>query len=364
MTSIKIIVITLSSKSHHELEDIFNNPNEPTRKAMETKPSHLLKILLLLFIMLFVVFSYTFLHEGGHALVGVLSGGRLTEFSLNFFDLSAHVGMDVDFSPLQRVLNNLAGAGLPLLAWFFLLLALPRQGNLAVESLKVGSTLVVLSTLLAWIALPLLFLAGNAPSDDVTNFLRNSGLHPLLVSGAALALYAGGWLLFRSRIPGLRSELTLFQKPDQEVVTPAAWKSVSVMAAAFLLFGLVGFSANGFRLAAGRGDPFQPPSGYRLVTTIDLSEQEHKQETVHTFTIDRARVAGVFLLVEDVNTPYLEVVLTGPEGYSQVILHAEGYTASRDNPHLEELLQAGEYRVILTSRRSPGRISIYGVGSE
>ncbi len=52
-----------------------------------------LLILLLMFILVFVLFTYTFLHEGGHALAGLFFGQALTEFDVNFLNLSAHVGM-------------------------------------------------------------------------------------------------------------------------------------------------------------------------------------------------------------------------------------------------------------------------------
>ena len=45
-------------------------------------------LLVLLFILLFVVFTYTILHEAGHALVGLLSGGRLTSFSIDIQTLA------------------------------------------------------------------------------------------------------------------------------------------------------------------------------------------------------------------------------------------------------------------------------------
>jgi hypothetical protein len=44
-----------------------------------------------------------------------------------------------------------------------------------------------------------LYVVGQAPGDDVTSFLNTSHLSPLLVSGAALCVYALGWMLFLSR---------------------------------------------------------------------------------------------------------------------------------------------------------------------
>ncbi len=317
------------------------------------------KVLLILFISLFVVLTYTFLHEGGHALVGILSGERLTAFS--FIDLNAHVSLDGSLSPSQAVLSNISGVTLPLLAWLVFILLAPRQSNLAIECLKIFASAFVLSTLLAWIALPVQFIYGKAPlSDDVTNFLRNSGLPPLLVSFLALAIFLSGWALLYRRIPGLRSELALIRKPDQELMSSAVWKASGVMAALLLGFTAVGWAANGFRIAApGRAPGFLPPSGYALIKTIDLSEKEYAGEAIYRFNLEKTGTAGVYLLIQNINSPYFEVILSGPGGYKKLLVHAEGYTAIQDNPHMEERLQAGEYQVILTSKASPGELQVY-----
>jgi hypothetical protein len=118
-------------------------------------------------------------------------------------------------------------------------------------------------------------------------------------------------------------------------------------------------SANGYRLSAPRSDPFLPAQGYQLAKTIDLSQGEYTQSVAHSFTVDTLTVAGVYLLVENINSDYFEVRLTGPDQYDHLIIHAEGYTAVRDNPHIEDNLQAGRYHCILTSKSSAGVLSIY-----
>ena len=326
------------------------------------QPSQLQKVFLFLFVMLFAVFIYTFLHEGGHALVGILSGGMITAFSVNFLDLSAHVAMMGTLTPVQTVINNLAGAGLPLLVWLIFMLVAPKRANLAIESMKVIGSLIFLNTLLAWIVLPVLILAGQAPSDDVTHFIINTGIYPLWVTIVALLLYIGGWLFFRSRIEGLRPEFERFRKVDQPVVTPEVRKTALGTLGVFVLCGLIAFSANGFKLVAPREDPFMPPPGYSLVKTIELSQAVYTQAVVHAFTLEKPAEAGVYLLIQDVISEYLDVKLTGSHAYDRLIVHAEGYTAHRDNPHVEESLQPGRYQLILTSKPSPGTLSIYTKG--
>lgn len=84
-----------------------------------------------------MVYLYTFLHEGGHALVILLSGNAITAFNLNFFDLSAHVEMTGQFPPAGAALNYLAGVALPLLLWAVFMAVAPRRMNVVMEMIKV-----------------------------------------------------------------------------------------------------------------------------------------------------------------------------------------------------------------------------------
>jgi len=312
---------------------------------------------------LFTVFLYTFLHEGGHALAGVLSGGTVTGFNVNFLDLSAHTGMTGEFTPAQTVANNLAGPMLPLLAWLIFILAVPKRVNFALESIKLAGTLTVLNSLLAWIVIPLLHLAGQAPRDDVTNFLDNSGVHPLGVAFAALACFLGGWLLFATRIDGLRREIDLFRETDGNVLTPEVRRTVLVCGGIVILSGLVILFINGFR-PAEPGEAFHPPpEGYRFVTRIDLAQAAHDGSAVCFFRIAKPVAVGIYLLLEDIDSEYFEVKLNGPDRYERVIIHGEGFSASHDTPRMEETLLPGEYECILTSQSSAGYLSIYTRGT-
>ncbi len=320
------------------------------------------RILLFLFVILFVVFTYTFLHEGGHALVGVLSGGKITAFSLNFLDLSAHVGLEANFTSGELIANNLAGVSLPLAAWLIFFLLVPRRANLALESLKVFSSLVFLNTLLVWIVFPFLYMAGIAPSDDSTNFLNNSGVFPPLVALVAILLYAGGWALFRARMGGFSAIIRIFQRREDAAWTPAIGRTALSLAGIFIVCGALAFAANGFRLIAAPVNPFQPPLGYTLRVSIDLSAGEHSGEPVYIFNLTRPTKVGIFLLVEGIDTDYIDLVLTGPDQYSRVIVHGEQYTASQDAPRFEATLGPGQYQLVLTSKLSPGLVSIYTFG--
>jgi hypothetical protein len=118
-------------------------PSQPLAYSLQ-------KIFLLLITLLASLFLYTFLHEAGHALVSVLVGGHIQVFSVNFWDLSAHVSAAGDFSRGQQIVSNLAGVGLPILVWLGFILAAPRRANLLLELVKLCASLMALNPLLVY----------------------------------------------------------------------------------------------------------------------------------------------------------------------------------------------------------------------
>lgn len=319
----------------------------------------LLSALLSLFVFLFVFFIYAFLHEAGHAIAGLLFGQSLTEFSVNFWEFNAHVGMTGgELTQTQLAIRSVAGACLPLLVWLVFIGTVPRKATFLLEVLKLLSSMTVVNTLLVWIILPILFLLGKAPSDDVTNFLRYSQIPALLLTTIALILYAGGWILFLSKIDGLRNEFLLFSTTDPGKLLPGTRQTFLVMVSVMAICAFVSFALNGSGGAAAL-DPFSPPPGFDLVAEIDLSEQAYSAERIRQFTVNKPAMVGVFLAVYDINTTYFDLKITGPDGYSSGVLHGEGYNAARDGGLWERNLQPGTYEIVLTSHPSPGRAVIY-----
>lgn len=321
-----------------------------------TRTTQMTKILVWLAVTLFTVFLYTFLHESGHALVGILSGGQITAFSVNFWQLSAHVGMDASLTPGQMLINNLAGVGLPLMVLFAFLLGASRRTNLVIVYLKIIGSLIFLSTLFAWILLPVLTLFGISPSDDVTNFIRNSGIYPLWVTAAALLILVCGGLLAVNRLGGANEAIQILRSTDLDYSSSGTRISLLGMAGIFIICVLAAFGLNGFQFS---NSFYQPPAGYRLLQTINLSESAHDQSIICDFTLTQPTQIGIHLLIEKVDSDYLEVRLTGEAEYDNLIVHAEGYTAEKDTPRMETTLQPGHYTCLLTSRLSPGTLSLY-----
>ncbi|HSK67118.1 MAG TPA: hypothetical protein VK888_09315, partial [Anaerolineales bacterium] len=302
---------------------------------------------------------YTCLHEAGQAIAGLLFGQSLTEFDVSFWDLSAHVGMSGgELTQTQLAIRAVAGASLPLIVWAIFISLVPRKAGFSLEVLKFLSSMTVVNTLLVWIVLPILYLLGNAPPDDVTNFLRYSRMPPVLLSVTALILYVRGWSLFLSKIDGLRNEFLLLSTTDPRKLLNGAGKTIPVMAGLMAFCILIAFALNGFD-GATAVDPFSPPEGFDLAARIDLSTQPYSNETLAQFTLTDPTLMGVFIAVRDINTQYFDLSLTGPDDVHATVLHGEEYNAERDGGLWEQNLQPGTYRIVLTSRQSPGNISLY-----
>ncbi len=317
------------------------------------------RMTLLLCAVLFTVFMYTFLHEAGHAAVGTLFGQSVTEFDVKFWVLQAHVGLvGGTLTNLQQALRSAAGASLPLMVWAVFMALVPQRGSHALEALKLAALLVVINTLLPWIAIPVLFMFGRAPSDDVTSFLLFSKIPPLFLAGIAGLLYAGGWILFRARITSARDLVQFWRAANQDKDAAGTRTVVAVMASLVMI--CVGLTAiiNG-QARKNTVDKFAPPQDFALATQIDLAARPYPGEPVWQFTLDKPAYVGVFIVVSDINTTYFDLSIAGPKGFHSTILHGEGYRANRDGGLWEKSLPGGTYQLMLTSDSSPGIAAVY-----
>ena len=329
---------------------------------METKrnfSSMLRIVLLILFVTLFVFFIYTFLHEAGHVLAGWLFGQSLTEFDASFWDLSAHVGLTGGYlTQMQLAIRSAAGVLLPLVVWAIFLLLVPRKGGFLLETLKLISSMVVVNTLLAWIVLPILFLFGRAPSDDVTNFLNYSHMPPLLLSFTALVLYANCWMFFLSRIDGFRNELLMFSTTEMNNLDGGTRATIGIMTGIMAVCAILVFTLN-LQAAGNPSGRFAPPQGFVRVAEIDLSTRAYPSETIARFTLQGMSSTGVFIVVDNIDTTYFDLSVAGPDGFRSTILHGEEYNASQDGGLWEKQLPPGTYRLVLTSDQSAGTASVF-----
>jgi hypothetical protein len=165
-------------------------------------------------------------------------------------------------------------------------------------------------------------------------------------------------MFFLSRIDGFRNELLIFSTTEIDQLDGGTRRTIAIMAGVMATCAILVFVLNG--LAAGNPTArFSPPQGYAKVAEIDLSTRAYPSETIARFTLDKEASAGVFIVVNNINTTYFDLSVAGPEETRSTVLHGEGYNASQDGGLWEKILPSGSYRLVLTSDQSAGTASIY-----
>lgn len=152
-------------------------------------------VLLLLSAALTSVVVYIFLHESGHALVAVACGAKITSFSI----IRAYTSwVGGTYSVFTASALKAAGMVLPLIAAVIYMLFIfnkNRQGSFY-RMFSLFFSLFPVMTLLAWVIVPIAYMAGdtNTP-DDVIQFLNVSGLNPVIVIVVSLLIFLLSLLL-------------------------------------------------------------------------------------------------------------------------------------------------------------------------
>lgn len=148
------------------------------------------------------LYLYIFLHELGHMMVMLLAGATIMNFSIFTAHVSAVGG---DYTSLSDMWMNANGAFLPLMVSYIYTLLYKKDSTKSFYRIfSYMVTLIPVSSMLAWVIIPFVYLQGNAPiNDDVTRFLVAfcENYHPLIVSVAAVVLIGiGVVLMIRKRV--------------------------------------------------------------------------------------------------------------------------------------------------------------------
>jgi hypothetical protein len=314
---------------------------------------------LILFLFLLDLLLYTFVHEGGHALVGMALGGRLTAFDVNFFDLGAHASIDGSFTPAQNALIAVAGVSLPVLLCILFVLATPKKVNTVLEGFRAFVFLGASSALLAWVAIPWLVQAGQTIADDSAGFMGYTHLPPALVSGAALAIFLAAWAVFLAKVGGIKGLVARFRVLPDDLGLPPARRTFAGLAALGVLLGAVSIA-----LPQVLPDPLTTaPAGYQFQGTADLSASGYVDESAYTLKLEAPASLSLFIALKDVKGAPVKVHLVGPDGYDEIFLNVkegEPFDAGRAtvNPH-ELTLGPGTYDLRITFQQCSGKVSVY-----
>jgi len=136
----------------------------------------------------FIFFTYTFLHEIGHGIIGVISGGSIKELDVG---INAHIKIvGAKYNNITLPLGNAFGAILPYILTVIIIIFYNKSiKNEVYHCINFLFMVMVSSSMIAWVVIPIVWVYGIAPTgDDVTKFMNNSNLNPWFVSLTALLL--------------------------------------------------------------------------------------------------------------------------------------------------------------------------------
>lgn len=131
---------------------------------------------------------YTLSHEGGHAIVGILCGGKIQRFVLG---INPHVEIiNANFSKITASLMHLMGSVLPMILTCTLIFFYnENKQNIIYHLFHFVFSYAVAFSLLSWVIIPIISLCGKAPiNDDVTKFMQTSNVHPIIISLTSILL--------------------------------------------------------------------------------------------------------------------------------------------------------------------------------
>ena len=158
-----------------------------------TKTKTLISILLFIFIWFFV---YAFLHEAGHALVGIAYGGTVENFV--FWNFNAHVSIvDADYGEYGRALMLAAGLLFPRVLFIIAIGLYSSKIKFPGYHLCyfTATLSLVAGAFWAWVIIPIRSLFTPLPGEDAFLFLDTTGFHPILVALMCL-MFIGAFVVF------------------------------------------------------------------------------------------------------------------------------------------------------------------------
>lgn len=134
-------------------------------------------------------------HEIGHALATIATGGRVKEFSVLGF--RPHISVQGKFTDAQNAAKSIAGSGTFLAVWTLFIISLP-SGRSRFFEVKAATAFFAFIEVLGWTLASLQYPRGPR-SDDPWKFLALTGLSPQIVTVTCIAMMGLIWALYRSR---------------------------------------------------------------------------------------------------------------------------------------------------------------------
>jgi hypothetical protein len=288
----------------------------------------------------------------------LLFGGKITSFSINFFDISAHAGIDGKFMLWQQALISVAGVSLPVLVCMVYLLLSAKRNDIILYYFKTIFFMVTVNTLLAWIFIPVLALMGTTVGDDSFNFLNYTHIPPLIQSGVAVLVYIFCWILFFRQMGGVNFLVTRFRTSPIDLASPQGRKTILSLAGVGVI---VGASTLALTLSLPN-HTFDVPTGYQQVAEIDLSKTGLTNQSIYSFTLDAPTSVNLYITLSNIQGAPVNIRLTGPAGYEKVYLNMIDPNTVIGQASVTpeaEVLEQGDYKILVSFPACLGQVKVY-----
>ena len=103
-----------------------------------------------------------------------------------------------------------------------------------------------------------------------------------------------------------------------------------------------------------------PPADYQPLAEVDLSARTYDDEVLGQFDLEEAADVDLFYTLQEIDTPYFSLLLSGPGGDRVEILHSEEFRTDRaGGGSWARRLTPGVYELRLTADQSQGAVAVY-----
>lgn len=307
-------------------------------------------------ILLFVIFSYTLLHEGGHAVAVLLQGGQVTVFNINFITSSPHIQYRGDFSDMERAIVSIAGPLVPFLVWLPLVILLPRLRRSILQGTLLIYSMMIVGSLIPNIVLALLYWQGRVyPGEDVVRFLEFSGAHPLATAGLflILTLFAVWYLLFVGKVVSL---VRHWQKYFKSSVSPFVALHIGI--SVFVLSLVVAIS---LLLQSSAPHTFDL-SSYDFAFDLSFKDINQEDTVIYQFSIEDPMSYDMAYALTTQDVVRLQLVNISGTGFlyrdGDVLEIYEGRGPLLNAQFTGFILQEGEYLIEIATEDRKGDLQV------
>jgi len=259
------------------------------KEIFKARHENIMKIICIMLFLPTYIFIYTFFHEGGHAIVAIMYGGKIDSFVLG---LNAHVvHSNANLSIFGYALFYVTGSLLPtIIGAIAICFYNSKVRFIGYHICYLVGSLGLIASALVWVVIPVISLFLLPPQgDDVTKFLNITGFHPLLVSSVAFLIVGSFvFLTYKKGLYKKAKEIYAFLVKNGKI------NRRRILIVAIGLFVSVGF------IFLFKNNLFNNPAALQISFTVNTLEEKNWEcsfsiEKTKTYKVDLNMKAQGFI---------------------------------------------------------------------